>query len=244
MSVSDHGIAGGRQFPKTSWSALLALKERDSPEYQRRLQSLIQLYWKPVFCVIRYNWTKSDADAKDMTQAFFTEAVLQGNLLKSFAPERGSFRAFLRRAVTYFMCQERRDDQRKKRGGGLDFISVDAVGEARLLADSAQELGPDEVFDRAWNRVVLTRALDLLRAHLTAEGKAAAYELFDRYELDGERKTTSYAELGREFGMTAAQVKHALIHARGALRDVVAQLVQDYVDGPEDLNRELDLLFR
>jgi DNA-directed RNA polymerase specialized sigma24 family protein len=184
------------------------------------------------------------ADAKDLTQAFFTEAVLEGNLLRSFVPERGSFRAFLRRAITYFMCEAKRDASREKRGGNLTFISADAIDDADAPADGSPELPPDEVFDRAWNRLVLARALERLEARLDREGKAAAFELFERYELDGERTSLSYADIGRSYGLTAAQVKHALMHARAAFRDVVTEVVRDYVDGPEDLNRELELLFK
>jgi DNA-directed RNA polymerase specialized sigma24 family protein len=223
---------------------MLALKDPASPEYQRRLESLVKLYWKPVFCVIQHSWTKNVADAKDMTQAFFTEAVLDGSLLKSFTPERGSFRAFLRRAITFFMSQTKRDAGREKRGGKFDFINLETAVEAGMLVEGAHALAADDVFDRAWNRVVLARALDLLRERLIGQGKESTFRLFDRYELDDERQSLKYADIGRDFDMTAAQVKHALNHARAAFRDAVAEVVKDYVEGPDDLNREIDLLFR
>jgi RNA polymerase sigma factor (sigma-70 family) len=198
-----------------------------------------------VYTTIRYAWRKDPHDAQDLTQEFFVTAVLEGNLLKSFEPERGSFRAFLRRAINYFMCETVRDANRIKRGGQVKFLSLSGVGdavEAAPVADAATGSTPEQTFDLTWNQVVLARSLELLKEKLRAEGKLATFELFERYDLDLERKTLSYAEIGQSFGLSVAQVKHALGYARAAFRDVVIEVVRDYVDGPESLAAELDLL--
>ncbi len=242
VSVSDTGIVGGKQFPETSWSALLAARDPRSPDYARRLQGLVELYWKPVYTVIRYKWAKSADDAKDLTQEFFVNAVLEGNLLHTFEPERGSFRAFLRRAVNYFMCETTRDGSRIKRGGDLKFVSLDGMED--LVAPHGEQLSnPEQLFDATWNQVVLSRAVALLKARLKGEGREVSFELFERYDLDAERKAVSYADLGQGFGLSSSQVKHALGHARAAFRETVIEVVRDYVDGPENLTRELELLF-
>jgi hypothetical protein len=90
---------------------------------------------------------------------------------------------------------------------------------------------------------VVTRAVRLLESRLRAEGKDAVFEAFRRYELEAERRESSYADLGRELGLSPAQMRHGLMYARAALREIVTAEVRDYVDGPDDLARELRNLF-
>lgn len=231
-------------FPSTSWSVIRHAQDPGSPEYERHLRRLIELYWKPVYLVIRHSWARNEADAKDQTQEFFASVVLDHGLVRSFAPERGSFRAFLRSAVVSFMLNVKRDAGRQKRGGGFTMISLDDADTD--LADAIPDPGartPEELFDAAWNQVVMAQAIELVGKRLVAENKGFAFEIFKRYDLELERKELSYAALGQELGLSAAQVKHALLHARATLRDVVTDVVRGYVDGPVDLARELQSLF-
>jgi len=242
MGISDSGIAGAKQFPPTSLSGLLAARDPDSPEHRRRLERLAELYWRPVYAVIRSAWSRGPDEARDLTQEFFAAAVLGGNLLSGFHPELGSFRAYLRRAIKYFMCETVRNASRVKRGGDLQFVTL-PTDETQLLSfglDAPQT--PEELFDRAWNGTVLTRALALLREKLEAEGRANAYVILERYDLEGDRSAMSYGDLGAELGLTAVQVKQALGHARRAFRALVIEVVRDYVDGPETLDREIEAL--
>ncbi len=67
------------------------------------MRRLVELYWRPIYSVIRHAYSKSHDDAKDLTQEFFATVMLDRELVKRYAPERGSFRALLRTALTYFM---------------------------------------------------------------------------------------------------------------------------------------------
>jgi len=115
MASSETEIGGGdRAFPSTSLSALGST------------QDLIAQYWKPVYCVIRSSWAKSNEDAKDLTQEFFSRTVLEGDLARTFDPTRGSFRAFLKGALQNFMRNAARDASAQKRGGTVRTLRLDA----------------------------------------------------------------------------------------------------------------------
>lgn len=243
MSVTEGGIDGEREFPSTSWSVILHAGDPASPDYARNLQRLIELYWRPVYCVIRHAYAKSHDEAKDLTQEFFATVVLDREVVQRYAPERGSFRAFLRPTITYFMRDVARESGRQKRGGGAPVVSLDRIGGTVVAPlPGAESLTPEQMFDRAWNETVLEEAMALLQKRLAAEGKSVAFEVFRRYDLEGEGEQSSYAELGQAMSLSAPQVKHALIHAREALREVVTDLVRGYVDDASDLAVELRAL--
>jgi RNA polymerase sigma-70 factor (ECF subfamily) len=231
------------EFPATSWTMIRGAQQAGSPEYERHLRRLVELYWRPIYFVIRHSWHRTPEEAQDLTQEFFAVNVLERRMISSASPERGSFRALLRTAIGHFMANVHRDAQRFKRGGGAHVLSIDAGDvESDELAAAAAALSPEQAFDLAWNRAIVQRALGLLQKRLGDSGRATAWQAFRRYELEGDRERMSYEELGRALDMTAAQVKHALIAARAEFKDIVTDIVREYADGADDLAAELRTL--
>jgi len=58
MGVLHSGISGNREFPPTTPSVILHAGNPDSPEHARYLARLVELYWRPIYCVIRHAWAK------------------------------------------------------------------------------------------------------------------------------------------------------------------------------------------
>ncbi len=246
MGVNDQGISGDREFPLTSWSVIAHARDADSPDYARHLHRLIEVYWRPVYGFIRHSWAKTHEDAKDLTQDFFATVVLDRELVSTYARERGSFRTFLRTTIRRFLHDVERGRTRQKRGDGLPPLALDAMnGNAAAIVQvpNAHEMTPDQVFDAAWTAAVMNEALALLGKRLAAEGKTPVFEMFRRYDIEGGGAELSYAELGAEFSLSTPQVKHALLAARAAFREVVTDVVRTYVDDPADLAAELRSLF-
>jgi RNA polymerase sigma factor (sigma-70 family) len=247
VGVSDTGIGGRRDFPATHWSRIRHADDADSPDYQRHLRQLVELYWKPVYAVIRRSWARGNDDAKDLTQEFFAEVVFERSLAGGYDPDRGSFRVFLRMALTRFMSNVVRDASRQKRGGGQQPVTLAAIEEDGQRAfealGSAAELSPAEAFDLSWNQAVMEKAVAELERRLVADGKATVFALWKRYDLEGGSEEMSYGALAEAFSLSIPQVKNALPHVRGVLRDVVTEIVRGYVDGPDDLAAELRSLY-
>jgi len=242
MQRDEPPASSGRLFPATAWSVIRGLKDGSGPAYARSMERLAQLYWKPVYCLLRRVHVKSDDAARDLTQEFFARTVLEGRFVKGYDFDKGSFRAFLKGALTNFVAKEARDAGRQKRGGQSQVLSLEGENpDLRELLPDEETRDPSSVFDEAWTRLVLARAIDRLRDALVTDGRQVAWEIFRRYDLEQD-ETPSYAELGRQLALSPDQVKHQLSHARAGLRAAVTEIVSEYVSGPDDLRAELEQL--
>ena len=245
MGEPDTVLGGaGRAFPTTAWGVLRGARRGRTTERRGNLERLVAAYWKPVYCAIRKGWARTNEDAKDLTQEFFTTQVLEGSLIDNFDPDLGSFRAFLKGALANFMGHAARDAARQKRGGGARPLSLE-MEEVDLeeVVPDARALSSEEVFDRAWARTVFAQALRLAERRLRDEGKGEVFEVFRRYDLEGGEPGPSYAEVGRALGIDADTVKNHLTRARREFRQAAADVVYDTVDSPEELAAELKRLF-
>jgi RNA polymerase sigma factor (sigma-70 family) len=239
MGVNDDGIAGDRQFPSTCWSLILHAADPRSPVFHENLRRLVELYWKPVYWVIRHSWKKSHDEAKDLTQEFFTTCVFDRALVSDFEAARGSFRTFLRVAVSSFLRNASRDGSRLKRGGAMEIVSLsDAPGDTVELPEDADTLTPEELFDHAWQQFLFRQIVTKLEETLRDEGKESAYVAFAHFHLT-QGDPPSYAEIGDKLSFTVPQVKHALKHARAVLRAIAAEFVRQYVADPQELAAEM-----
>ena len=62
-------------MPQTRYSILIAAKDNNATIREQALGVLIAAYWKPVYKYIRFRWSASSEDAKDLTQEFFAAAL-------------------------------------------------------------------------------------------------------------------------------------------------------------------------
>jgi len=245
MSNRETEIGGElRHFPSTTWTSLGNSLSADPVRRRARLERLVDQYWKPVYCVIRAGWSKSNEDAKDLTQEFFVRAVLEGSLIDGFDPKRGSFRTYLKGALSHFMLNAGRDASTQKRGGGSKIVSMEAE-EAELseFIPDTKSLTPDRVFDAAWKYAVLGQALRRLEQRLVAQGHEKSFRVFRRYEMESGPEAPSYQVVADELGLTPDVVKHALGKAREEFRLSVAEILCGYADTPDTLTREMKDLF-
>ena len=169
---ADTAIGGpdGR-FPSTHVSLIEAAASGLS---EAAMDKVIALYWKPVYRFIRIKFQKSNEDAKDLTQGFFASA-LQRDFFPRFDPTKASFRTYIRMAVERYAANQHGAENRQKRGGGVEFETV----EDQEIATESPELE----FDREWRRQLFFLALDDLRAHCEQTGKRAQFSIFEDYDL-------------------------------------------------------------
>jgi RNA polymerase sigma factor (sigma-70 family) len=215
-------------FPATRWTAVLGARSGEA--VRENLDSLIRVYWKPVYRFIRFEWSKSNEEAKDLAQAFFA-SLLERESLREVAPEKGRFRSFLKAALRNFLLQAKRDAGRLKRKGALPAVCPEDLPDLKAAT-------PEEAFDREWAHAVLDAALERLREDLR-DGEA--FELFREFYFgDGER--LSYEQLAEKHGMKKFDVGNRLKAARARFREIALALIRDTVlegGDPEAEFREL-----
>lgn len=239
----DTKIGGASaKFPLTRHSAIVSMRSDDAEERERAWSAVVDSYWKPAYKYIRIQWNKSNEDAKDLTQLFFTTAM-QKDYFRSYTLEKGSFRNFLRTCLDGFLNNQDQASKRLKRGGGsitvpLDFES--AEGELQELPVSSSE-STEDFFHKEWVRHLFASAVSQLHQECDAAGKRQHFAMFEKYDLD--QTATAYEELAREFGLPVTTVTNHLAWTRRQFRRIVLDRIRDVSGSEEEFRREArDLL--
>ena len=223
----DTAIGGhGDRFPSTQLSLVEAAASGLSSE---ALDRVISIYWKPVYRFIRLKFGKNNEDAKDLTQGFFATA-LERDLFARFDPEKASFRTYLRMAVEGFAANQHAAANRIKRGGGIEFASVEE--------ETASGESPEQVFEREWRRQLCGLAVDDLCAHCEQCGKQLQFQVFQAYDL-AEEERPSYAALAGRFGIPETSVTNHLAWARRMFRGFVTERVRGTTASWHELRDEM-----
>jgi RNA polymerase sigma factor (sigma-70 family) len=208
-------------FPQTHRSVVLAVRSTDPDERARALDALVEAYWRPVFRHVRARWRQSEEDARDLAQGFFTAALEKGWLAR-FDPERGKFRTYLLTCLDGYVAKQRRAAGRRKRGGDAVFVPLEEQDENGETRELPLRDGTDleAQFQREWARSLFSLALESLRARCQGTGRAVAFGLLERYDIEGAEAVDrpSYAQLAAEHGLPVTQVTNHLHWARRELR--------------------------
>jgi RNA polymerase sigma factor (sigma-70 family) len=246
----DTSLGGSaRSFPTTAWSDILAAGDARHPDRAERLNRILALYWKPVYVYIRAAWHKPVEDAKDLTQAFFAH-LLETDTLARVRAERGSFRAYLKQALKYFLINAGRAEAVRRPEKPL--ISLDAnPDELERLGLAAPDESPERAYDRLWFSCLMDHAVAELRERLTRDGKAVYFDVFNAYVLEPEGAAAvaapgapTYGGVAARLGIQESDVRNYLSACRRELRTILAEQIREYSDTEADVQGELELLLK
>jgi RNA polymerase sigma-70 factor (ECF subfamily) len=244
MKSADTTLGGSNpRFPETTVDVLSLLREGGPSDLQAALSVLSERYWKPIYAFIRVGGTRSNEDAKDLTQAFFLW-LQESEALRRFREERGSLRGYLKILLKRFVKDQVQALHRLKRGGGHTIISLSSAssGLEELLADP-RGVDPETLYERVWRTELVNQAIDRLKGRALAEGNGIAFSVFGGYDLVADAQRPTYAELGASLGISEPEVKKHLFRMRSELlgeirTDLTRQTLSD-----RDLDDEWKLLF-
>jgi RNA polymerase sigma factor (sigma-70 family) len=207
-------------FATTHWSVVVSAGKGGSEAAFVALDRLCQAYWYPLFAYVRRRGYAED-QAKDLTQAFFAQLIGR-NYLSDANPELGRFRTFLLTSLNHFLANEWSRGHAQKRGGGVEFISLDYAREqeGRSL-DPGHELTPERIYEKRWAEAVLEKVLERLRS----EFDGVSIKRFDvlKQFLTEEKGASSYANVAQALGMTNQAVKSAVHRLRQRWRELMRE---------------------
>lgn len=240
----DTQIGGASQFPLTRWSAIVAARSQDQNQRRQAFDVIVQTYWKPVYKTIRIKWRKSNEDAKDLTQAFFT-TVLEKNYFDTFDPKKARFRTFIRTCLHGFVANDEKASRRIKRGGDQKTLSLDFTGaENELsLADAVADQSTEDYFDQEWVRHLLATSVEQLRRDLESQNKAVYFAIFERYDLNEELTRPTYDALAQEFDLPVTKVTNYLAFARRQFRPILLHKLREITSNEAEFHSEASALF-
>src|SRR5437870_7641832 len=124
----DDTRIGGRssRFPATRRSAIIASGSSEPEARRQAFEKIVEAYWKPLYKFLRFRFSLSNEDAKDLTQAFFARAI-EKSFFKDYEPHKASFRTFMRTCAVHFVINESKSAHRAKRGGHAPTIPLDSI---------------------------------------------------------------------------------------------------------------------
>jgi RNA polymerase sigma-70 factor (ECF subfamily) len=162
-------------FLTTHWSLIETVKQGQDKD-QALIGLLLGRYWKPVYCYLRRKGLANE-EAKDLTQAFFHEIVLNRHLVDRADPSKGRFRSFLLHALDQFLIDQRRRESAGKRIPKDKLVPLD-IGDPPALPQTILDRSPEDCFTYAWKSELLDRTLGEVQAECEQQGLQTHWQLF------------------------------------------------------------------
>lgn len=240
MDRSDCGAA----FNTTHWSVVLAAGKDGgaaraaSPE----LETLCRAYWPPLYAFARRSG-QSVENARDLTQGFFAK-LIEKNWVADVDRARGRFRTFLLTAYKRHLSDEFDRMQAQKRGGGIEFVSIDAsIEETRICLDPANHRTPELAFEERWALALLERVLTRLREEFVLQGREWLFDAFKEF-LVGDPAGLDLCGTARNLGLNEGAARMILTRLRQRYRKILRSEVAQTVARPAEIEDELRYLYR
>jgi len=234
-------IGGVRQeFLTTHWSMLEGIKKRGDKE-RGLIGLLLERYWKPVYCYLRRKGYDNE-QAKDLTQGFFHEVVLNRDLIDRADPSKGSFRSLLLYALNHYVVDEQRKDSAQKRIPRDKLVRLD-ITDPPALPEIVDELGPEETFNYSWKSDLLERALSEVKESYIKQGMETHWHVFrDRLlqPLLDNQQPLPLKQICRQYSIeNEATASHMLETVKRRFQSVLRKQVRQTVLTDQVVEEEL-----
>lgn len=216
--------------------------EARTPAGRAALEELCRIYWYPLYWFARRRGL-SPPDAEDLTQGFLADLLARDAVAQADAT-RGRFRSFLLASFQNFHSHQQARAATVKRGGGCEFVSLQALQEAesRFQEEPVSADSPEKAFDRTWAMRLIEQAVAAVRHEYAAVGKEPLFDAL-KAVLWGGREAGNYGEIGQRLGSTESAIKMAAYRLRRrfgeALRSEVAKTVVDAADLEDEMRHLL-----
>ncbi len=230
------------QFRTTRWSAIFVAAESQMPGSREALTALCRDYWYPIYAFARRDG-HAPPDAQDLTQGFFL-SLLQRRALKRVDPARGKFRSFLLASFKHYLCDEFDRARALKRGGGREFVFLDASdAETRFQYEPVDELTPEKIYDARWAITLLSRAVDRLREECIACGEISRFEVLRAFVgAEIGQAPPTYEEVAKTLGISLGAAKTWVHRFRKRYTALLREEVWRTVSDPNEIDDEIRAL--
>jgi RNA polymerase sigma-70 factor (ECF subfamily) len=239
-----HGSREKDAFPfsTTWWSLVSPLAQSQVRGSEAALAELCRICWYPLYSFARHRGY-SPHDAEDLTQGFFLH-LLEHKALTQVDQLKGKFRSFLLIAFQNYISAETQRARCLKRGGAAGFVSLDMMdAEDRYVAEPADYLTPEKLFDGRWAMTLVTEVLSKLRQAYASEGKTPTFEALKVF-LDpiNSRTPPSYEEAASRIQVSTGTVKTLIHRLRKRFTALLREEVGRTVSDPAEIDNEIHAL--
>ena len=231
----DHGA-----FLTTEWTVIDHIRSGDKSSSVALMNDLLKKYWKPVYCYLRRKGFDNER-AKDLTQGFFQEIVLERALIEHADRSRGRFRTFLLTALQQYTAEahRKRNLRRAKPKGSL--LSLDELNAAQM-PEAPAEFSPEDSFHYAWAAQLLDQLLKEVESKCRADGKAIHWQVFQDKVLSPIVNGTdapSMEEICRRFNIESpGKASNMIVTVNRRFRAALSRHIRRSVAQDSEVNEE------
>ena len=247
MSSHDQTSMGGERemFLTTHWSLIEDVKEHQDKD-RALIGLLLKRYWKPVYCYLHRKGYNNE-QAKDLTQGFLHEVVLNRHLVERADSSKGRFRSFLLHALNQYLIDERRKETARKHIPRDKLVPLD-IADLSALPQMVYKLDAEQSFNYVWKADLLGRALAEVKDRYTKRGMETHWYVFqDRLlgpTLEG-RDRPSLRQICQQYDIdNEATVSNMLNTVKKLVRSVLKNHVRQTVVSGEAVDEELKEIFK
>jgi len=241
---TDMGGTGG-VFLTTHWSLIEDVTKR--PDEDRALIGLLlERYWKPVYCYLRQKGYDNE-QAKDLTQGFLHEIVLNLNLIHRADQSKGRFRSFLLYALNQYLMNEERRERALKNIPKDKIVSLDAI-EPPVLPQSVRESSPEDSYNYAWVSALLDQVLSEVKCKCCEQGMETHWRVFSERVVEPMLNNTalrSLTDICQKYGIESEKkASNMIVTVKRRFQATLQQYIRSTVASESQMADELKEIMR
>jgi RNA polymerase sigma factor (sigma-70 family) len=232
-------------FLTTHWS-LIGQINQDQDKDRVLIGLLMERYWKPVYCFLRHKGHDNE-QAKDLTQGFFHQVVLNRDLVSRADPAQGRFRTLILHALTQYLIDQQRKDKAKKRIPSDKMVSLD-MSDPLELPDLISESEPEQSFDYAWKVELLERVINEVRESYIGRRMDTHWSIFQARLLDpilAGQEPVSFKQISKQYNIAhETQASNMFKTVKRLFQSVLKKHVRQTVSSGEIAEDEMREIFK
>ncbi len=247
MGYRDQTSMGGtgKAFLTTHWSLIGDIKS-DEEGNRSLIDLLIQRYWKPVYFYLRRKGYDNE-HAKDLTQGFFHEVVLNRNLVQIADPTKGRFRSLLLSALERYLIDQMDKEGARKRIPREKLVSLDRVDHWDLPS-VVSESSPTDSYNYGWVSALLDQILSQVQAKCREQGMDAHWNVFnDRVvrPLVEDAASPCLTEVCEKYGVeNKKKASNMIITVKRCFQATLKECIRNTVASEREIDEELREIIR
>jgi len=243
---SDKTSIGGSKesFQTTHWSEIFDANTADDIRRNTIIDTLLHRYWKPIYCYIRRKGYDNE-QAKDLTQGFFHEVVLNSNLIRQADQAKGRFRTFLLTALDHYLIDEHRREKARKHAPRGGFVALEGI-DLSSLTTAHSSMTPDQVFNYVWAAEMIDQVISQVRKECFDTGKKKHWNVFHVKILApiiDNQAGPSLKELCDRYGIeNEAKASNMIITIKRCFRRILEDHLRRFVRTDSEIEDEFNEL--
>ena len=199
-----------------------------------------------MYCYLRRKGYDNE-QAKDLTQGFFHEVVLNRHLLERADSKKGRFRTLLLHTLNQYLIDEHRKENAQKRIPKDKCVPLE-ITEPPILPEMVCQLDPEQSFNYVWKTDLIEHVLADVKDRYTKRGMETHWYVFRDRLLEPsleDREATSFGQICQKYGIAdEITASNMLKTVKRFFRSVLEKHIRQTVLTGKAVEEELKEIFK